>query len=403
MVNRAADLSVDPGTQDRLEPGDGPGPARSSIRLRRGWVRPLRLAPAHALAVLAATLCVQGGASGGADRDLKVRLRPEPGPYYVGQAIELHLTTISGSEPPRAIVPGGGPGFELALVTPQPRLRQIVSSAIGEVVDERIEYTYRVRLVPRRSGTLVVPPIVVRGRDGGGASSSISLAIRDLPAQGRPASFLGGVGRLRVRAQVQPGTVRRGQPLIYSIVLEGSAARGSTQWPDLERLRATGLTSEIQGSVPTWWSTRPPGNTAINSAPRTGWFVLPPIPIAYFDPESGQYFITMAPGTPIQVVDVPRFEPGELDYGAVEAASTAAAGRFRPGAYAIGGWVAGIAVAGIPLWIVWQARRAARSVPARAHARGPGACAGHSLDVRQGGRPHHGGAGSLPPARVGTA
>ncbi len=59
--------------------------------------------------------------------------------------------------------------------------------------------------------------------------------IQPVPLEGRPAAFLGGVGRFALQAEAIPNVVRVGQELEFRIKVTGPAAWGMTDRPVLER------------------------------------------------------------------------------------------------------------------------------------------------------------------------
>lgn len=310
------------------------------VKLRR-TTRDRRLPLLWSVAVLAwlvAHACAREA------RDLTVRVSVQSGPSYVGQAIALDVSTISGSQPPR-IFPPALRDAEIMLLDPQPRLRQIMSSAIGDVIDERILYTYHFRLVPHRAGAYRIPPFVVRAGGQSGESKPFSVMVRELPALGRPASFLGGVGSLTVDAGVEPGTVRVGQAVEYQIGLHGTAARGSTIQPELEALRRLPTLAQVQ-SLGTEAVLDPPSRIFRYRLRPTqaGTVTIPPVAVSYFDPGAGRYFTRTTPSVSLRVVDVPRFDPSSLAYGPAE--PQAVESRAGPGRFL---WFLGLSLAAIGL------------------------------------------------------
>jgi hypothetical protein len=245
---------------------------------------------------------------------LSVLAQVNQGPYFVGQAIEVWVSAEARDEVPRAVAPQ----IADAEVTPldaEPKVRQITTNAIGDVVNERNRYTFRYRIIAHRAGTLVVPPVKLQVNDRAGSSAPLRIPIRALPVEGRPAAFLGGVGRLQVEALAEPTTLRAGQTIEYQVRLFGPAARGSTREPDLEALRHLPIAPEVE-TLPAEEVADPPSHTFhYRLRPtRAGASVLPPVPVAYFDPKAERYLTRVTQGVPIQVVDVPKFDPGNFQY-----------------------------------------------------------------------------------------
>ena len=96
-------------------------------------------------------------------------------------------------------------------------------------------FVSRFRVVPRRAGTLEVPSIRARLKDRVGRSRPVRVTVRPVPPEGRPAEFLGGVGRFALAGRGEPRSVRVGQELDYRITVTGPAAWGMTGRPELKR------------------------------------------------------------------------------------------------------------------------------------------------------------------------
>jgi hypothetical protein len=243
---------------------------------------------------------------------LSVRANLAPGPYYVGQGIDLNVVVGGAAEAPRVAPPGvaGAEVSDLGMV-----VRPLASDAIGDVVNEVNRYIFRFRIVPVRSGTLRIPAVAARLGDRSGASAPREIAARDVPAEGRTSAFLGGVGALELGAEARPATVRVGQPFEYRIRLAGPGAHGSTQRPALAGLGRTGLGLREE-SLPDELAANPPARVfRWRLRPtRAGEAVLPPVAVAHFDPKARTYFTGSTPGVRVRVVDVPSFDPATLDY-----------------------------------------------------------------------------------------
>ena len=182
---------------------------------------------------------------------------------------------------------------------------------------------------------LRVPPVTVRLGERSGASSPLQVQVRNLPAPGRPATFLGGVGRLdELDAKARPATIRAGQDLEYRIRLIGPAARGSSRPPELAGFDQlpVGLKIEV---LPAETVADPPSEVfRFRLRPtRAGEASLPPVAIAYFEPKLGQYLTKTTSSVPIKVIDVAAFDPQSLDYGSSspDAADATAAQESTPG------------------------------------------------------------------------
>jgi hypothetical protein len=299
------------------------------------------------------------------DGPIRVSAQVPSGTYYVGQAIPLQVAVISGKERPAVVAPKV-PDADVALVGTG--LKPLSATGIGDVVDERNLFVFRFRVVPRRSGTVEIPPVVARDGGRSGASRAIRLNVQAPPHEGRPAEFLGGVGPFEVQAGSSAPVVRAGGEVEYWIRVDGPGALGMSGAPDLARLDRLplGLRVAPEGLevVPD-----PPSRTfRYRLRPtRPGEAVIPPVRIAALDPQSGRYVTKVTSGVPLRVADVPRFDPSAIQYGE---APPSPAGWSRAARWA--GWAAA-AVGAIGALILagrrYRARpgrdRSARRVAAR--------------------------------------
>jgi hypothetical protein len=244
---------------------------------------------------------------------LMVDAQVPPGVYYVGQAIELRVGVEAAGEQPKVVAPRI-PDAEVTLFRSD--LLQRGASGIGDVVSERIYHVFRFRIVAKREGVLEIPPVIARANDRVGSSAPVRVSVRSLPAAGRPPTFLGGVGRLEVDAEVVPETIRAGQDFEYRIQLLGPGARGSIRPPDLPGVERLAISPELE-ALPTEAVADPPSRVfRFRLRPtRAGEVVLPPVAIAFFDPKVGRYLTKTTPGVPVRVVDVAAFDPSSLNYG----------------------------------------------------------------------------------------
>ena len=218
------------------------------------------------------------------------------GKPYAGQAVEIRVD-VQGVEGPAEVAP--------------PRLAE-VDGELHRLSPERFV------VVARRPGTLVIPPFRANSGDRSGASRPIRLSIENVPLSGRSTAFLGGVGPFEIRAEADPPRLRLGQSMEYRIAMNGQAAWGSDRPPELGEaksaipgLRVEPIPGRLEGGDPAIRTFRyrlRPG--------RAGRWVLPPLTVAAFDPKTGRYATRVAPGVPIEVEDIPRFDPARLDYGA---------------------------------------------------------------------------------------
>jgi len=123
------------------------------------------------------------------------------------------------------------------------------------------------------------------------SSKPRSLTVLPLPEQGKPDGFYGLVGRYTISASAKPtNDVYMGDPITLAIKIGGSKYLKPVQWPKLEQVPELAANFKIpsQKATPTivdrfkiFTQTIRPDNNQAN--------VIPSIPLAYFDPDSGSY------------------------------------------------------------------------------------------------------------------
>jgi hypothetical protein len=242
----------------------------------------------------------------------RARVRAAPGPYYPGQGIELDVRVTGRDQRPRIELPS----IEKADIwTIGTSFQPINTTGIGSTISGENLFITQLRVVPRREGLLEIPPIVARLDGRSGRSQRIRLRVESLPLEGRTAQFLGGVGEFNIDAQAMPSTVRVGEDITYRIRVSGPAAWGMTSPPDLSRFEQIALAPRID-LLPDESNNEPPIRTFVYRVrpTRAGEGVLPPVPIAAFDPQLKRYVTKVTRGVSIKALAIPAFDPKTLDY-----------------------------------------------------------------------------------------
>src|SRR5262249_7201999 len=128
---------------------------------------------------------------------LRVRAEVGAGPYFVGEGFEVRVGVVGAGQRARVEPPRSAGADVWAGGT---ELKPISASGIGAVVAQANLFVSRFRVVAHRPGTLEIPAIRAQLGERSGRSRAVRVSIRPVPAQGRPAEFLGGVGRFRLQA-----------------------------------------------------------------------------------------------------------------------------------------------------------------------------------------------------------
>ena len=268
----------------------------------------------------AALMCLWStGALAQDTRPLSVRVEVPEGSFYVGEAIDLAVGVTARDQRPALELPELGQADLWTLGT---SFRPISTSGIGSQITGDHLFITKLRLVPKRAGMLTIPPVVARLGGRSGKSKPARIRIDPVPLAGRPSTFRGGVGGFSIRAETSPATVQVGQELTFRLIVEGPAALGMSEAPDLGRFEQVPLALRVRPR-PVEFNRDPPSRTYVYRIRPTqpGKATLPPVAVASFDPRLGRYITRVSPGQPITAVAVPAFDPETLQYQAPKAGS----------------------------------------------------------------------------------
>ncbi|HUT29725.1 MAG TPA: BatD family protein [Sedimentisphaerales bacterium] len=146
------------------------------------------------------------------------------------------------------------------------------------------------------------------------SSQPLTLTVLPLPDEGRPAEFYGLVGRYTISASAAPTKVNVGDPITLSIKIGGSKFLKPVQWPDLEQIPQMSENFKIpsQRSSPTiddgfkvFTQTIRANNDKVSA--------VPPIPLAIFDPDKGQYVVAKTEPIPLSVAPTKILTGADLE------------------------------------------------------------------------------------------
>ena len=120
---------------------------------------------------------------------LRVRLEAGPGPYYQGQGIELSAQVLGHDQRPKIELPHLSHAEIWIAGT---SFKPVSATGIGSVESGDNLFITRLRIVPRRSGPLEVPPILARSDGRSGRSGSLHSVSSQFPTKdGPPSSWEG--------------------------------------------------------------------------------------------------------------------------------------------------------------------------------------------------------------------
>lgn len=293
---------------------------------------------------------------------LRVRVDLDPGPRYVGESFELRLTVVAGGEEPTVTLPE----LEHArMAVVETFTKPIRASSIGPMIALEQLHLFQCRVVADAPGTLEIPPIEAQDRDKVGRSRPARIEIRAVPSAGRPADFLGGVGRFEIEAMAEPAVVRVGERIVYKIKATGPGALGMIDRPSLARFKGLAIPVEIRpGRDQT--SFEPPSRTFVYEIRplSAGEVTLPPVSAAAFDPAVKRYMTRATHGLPIRAIAVPF-----LDSSVIAPAESEEPPRRNGWWYAVGASAMVVLVAFVLVfWRRWRPRQVRSVRAARRHA-----------------------------------
>jgi len=144
-------------------------------------------------------------------------------------------------------------------------------------------------------------------------SKPLNLTVLALPEKGKPTGFYGLVGRYTISASAKPTTdVYMGDPITLTIKVGGSKYLKPVQWPQLEQVPELAANFKIpsqkapaivKDGFKVFTQTIRPDNNQAN--------VIPSIPLAYFNPDTGSY--SVAKTRPIKLDLKPSRRLGAAD------------------------------------------------------------------------------------------
>ncbi len=177
-------------------------------------------------------------------------------------------------------------------------------------------------LIPKRAGHIRLDPITVStnmavGRVRTGdffnpiqtqykrvsvQSDPAELEVLPLSEAGRPPPFYGLVGQYTIAASATPTKVNVGDPITLTVRIGGSPYLKPVQWPQLEqipeladnfKIPAEKASPAVENGVKTFTQTIRANNDRVTQ--------IPAIPLAYFDPQKGQYMVARTDPIKVEV------------------------------------------------------------------------------------------------------
>ncbi len=194
------------------------------------------------------------------------------------------------------------------------------------------EYSMPVAFVATRPGAYEFGPATLKGTFATGVdpkrqrlageeiyvvARKVTVTVREVPRDGRPADFTGAVGRFQIEAALSPTRARVGDPMTLVLTLSGEGLLDAAAPPDLSAI------PDIAKSFRTYEGTAETKSgrrlfTYTLRPTAAGVEAFPPVTVSVFDVER-EAFVTLATReVPISVVAAETMSGGEIVSGARE-------------------------------------------------------------------------------------
>ncbi|TPW17610.1 MAG: hypothetical protein FD126_3608, partial [Elusimicrobia bacterium] len=126
----------------------------------------------------------------------------------------------------------------------------------------------------------------------------LQLNVKPLPEAGKPAGFGGAVGRFRIKAELDKGTVKAGDAVNLTVTVEGNGnlkALGDLPLPEMPEFRAYETVTSLNQAKDEHGVRGSKVFKTVLVPKVSGDLALPPIPFSYFDPGQEKYVTAQTP------------------------------------------------------------------------------------------------------------
>ncbi len=175
------------------------------------------------------------------------------------------------------------------------------------------EFTFARTLVGQRVNNYEFPPVTLQGTFATGisggklvgeqifaVSNPISITVRDVPTEGRPANYINAIGKFEFTSQLTPASAHVGDPLTLTLTLRGVGTLDEATPPDLAAIPE--ITRYFRLHAPS--SEMRDGERVFTYAIRplsTESSEFPSVEAAYFDVDREAYVPLMTSAIPLEV------------------------------------------------------------------------------------------------------
>jgi hypothetical protein len=188
-------------------------------------------------------------------------------------------------------------------------------------------YELKRTFTPEQAGTYQFGPAIVKGTFVDGlegrsyngrrivaVAPSLQVEVREVPSP-RPATFCGGIGKYTVSAAVSPTTLRVGDPLTLTLVIErgpGSASLELVSAPDVTANPQIADDFEIIDKNPTGQTAGDVKRFSYAMRPRRAGVGIPPLSVTVFNPDTEKFAGIETEPIALTVSEASRLGAGDL-------------------------------------------------------------------------------------------
>jgi hypothetical protein len=193
-------------------------------------------------------------------------------------------------------------------------------------------FTYRLQkeFRPIRAGVHTIPPVLAKATlptliDANGrarrtekfvaGSTPLSVEIHPVPSTGRPASYSGAVGRFRLEVAATPVALKVGDPFTLTITVrrDGDSLLETVHPPHLQDQAALTKDFKIHADPPTIKTEEDAKTFTYTLRPRhAGVRAVPPVDMAYYDPDTGRFHVLHSDPVPLRVEAAPTLGTSDV-------------------------------------------------------------------------------------------
>lgn len=212
----------------------------------------------------------------------------------------------------------------LQFVLPRQNTQRHTATGPAEYFTYQLQKQFR----PVRSGGQSIPPVFVkvnlptqvdaRGRATRtekivASSGPLTVEVRPVPSAGQPASFSGAVGRFTLEVDARPKVLKVGDPLTVTLTLRGEGLLETVLPPPLQNQAALTQAFKLHDEPPAVKTEDNAKTFTYTLRPRHANLpALPPIEVAYFDPEEQRYRVLRSNAIPLRVDATATLDVGDV-------------------------------------------------------------------------------------------